>query len=81
MSWILIAACLWVLAASVTAMLPMRYQYVPGLTLLILAPVLIYLIAVNHGIAMTLFAVLAVLSLFRRPLMHYARKATGTLKE
>jgi len=81
MSWVLIAACLWVLAATGTAMLPMRYQYGPGLTLLILAPVLIYAIAVTHGVALTLFAVFAVLSMFRRPLLYYARKITGALGE
>ena len=35
MSAALILGCLWVLAAAVTAMLPMRRQYVPGVTLLI----------------------------------------------
>ena len=33
----LIAACLWVLAATVTALLPMRHQYAPGVSLLLLA--------------------------------------------
>ena len=35
-----LASCLWVLAASGTAMLPMRRQMVPGLALLATAPVL-----------------------------------------
>ncbi len=40
MSVSLILGCIWVLAATVTAMLPMRRQYAPGITLLIVAPVL-----------------------------------------
>ena len=36
-----LACCLWVLAASGTAMLPMRRQMLPGLALLASAPVLI----------------------------------------
>ena len=31
----------WVFASVVTALLPMRYQYVPGVALLLAAPVLI----------------------------------------
>ena len=33
----LILGCIWVLAATGVAMLPMRYQYVPGLALLLAA--------------------------------------------
>jgi len=80
-SWVMPAACLWVFAATATAMLPMRLQYVPGLMLLILAPVLLYLIAVTYGVVLTLFAVFAVLSMYRRPLLYYARKITGASRE
>ena len=40
MSLPLIMGCLWVIAATITAMLPMKQQMVPGKTLLVLAPVL-----------------------------------------
>ncbi len=68
MSGTLIAACLWVVAGAATAMLPMRFQIVPGLALLISAPVLLYLLAVSHGVVITAIGLFAVLSMFRRPL-------------
>ena len=71
----LIAACLWVIAATATALLPMRLQYAPGLTLLILAPPLLVWIGAQNGPWIAVFAALAVLSMFRRPLLHLARKA------
>ncbi|WP_172293077.1 DUF2484 family protein [Pseudoruegeria sp. HB172150] len=77
MSLPLILACLWVVAASVTAFLPMRYQIAPGLLLLISAPVLIYFLAREHGPVITLIGIFAVLSMFRRPLIHLFRKLAG----
>lgn len=77
MSVALITACLWVLAAAVTAMLPMRRQYAPGLTLLIAAPFLIGWLAWTHGVGFGIVAVLAFLSMFRNPLIYFAKKAMG----
>ncbi|MDM8166584.1 DUF2484 family protein [Roseovarius sp.] len=70
-------ACLWVVAAALVAMLPMRWQFVPGLALLLGAPVLIWRLAVEYGWPAALLAVLAVVSMFRRPLQYYARRALG----
>ncbi len=75
MSTSLIIACLWALAAGITGMLPMRYQYPPGLTLLILAPFVLGFIAYQHGIWFFLPALAAFLSMFRRPLIYAARRA------
>ena len=47
---LLILAALWVLAATGTALLPMRHQYKPGLLLLLMAPVLIGLLAWEYGL-------------------------------
>ena len=69
----LILACLWVLAAAVTAFLPMRYQYAPGLTLLILALPLLTFIGIQVGWLWVAVFLAAVLSMFRRPLTHLAR--------
>ncbi|MAQ86128.1 MAG: UDP-N-acetylmuramate--alanine ligase [Maritimibacter sp.] len=77
MSLPLLLACLWVVAASLTALLPMRLQMAPGLALLLSAPPLLYWIGITHGLLPTLFGVFAVLSLFRRPLIHLARKLGG----
>lgn len=71
----LIAGCLWVLAAAGTAMLPMRLQMAPGLGLLLAAPVLIVWIAVSIAWWAGLVAVLAFLSMFRRPLGALLRRA------
>lgn len=77
MSGALIAAIAWALAATVTAFLPMRAQMVPGIALLIAAPVLIGWIAVAHGWVWAVGAVLAFVSMFRNPLMYFARRALG----
>ena len=75
MTYSLIAACLWVLAATGTAMLPLRLQFAPGLALLLAVPPLLYWIGMQNGAWVAVFAGLAVLSMFRRPLGYLARKA------
>lgn len=77
MSHSLLAACLWVFAATITALLPMRRQFPPGLTLLILAPVILIWIGWQHGIWWTLFGFFGFASMFRRPLYYLSRKALG----
>lgn len=77
MSLTLIIACVWVLAAAAVAMLPMRHQYVPGVALLLAAPVLIGLIFYQHGILLGCVASFGFLSMFRRPLRYLGRKALG----
>jgi uncharacterized membrane protein len=73
----LILGALWVIAAAITAMLPMRRQYVPGVSLLICAPPLIGWIGWQHGMIWLFFALFALLSMFRRPLLYFARRALG----
>ncbi|GAA6182228.1 hypothetical protein NBRC116594_36660 [Shimia sp. NS0008-38b] len=77
MSLSLIFACFWVLAAAGVAMLPMRRQYAPGLALLVMAPVLIGVIFYEHGWLFGGVALFGFLSMFRRPLMFFGRKALG----
>lgn len=77
MSGSLITACLWALAATVTALLPMRMQYPPGLTLLIAAPFLLIWIAIQHGLWIGALGGLGFVSMFRRPLWYMARRAFG----
>ncbi len=66
-------ACFWVLAAAITALLPMRYQYAPGLTLLILSVPLMIFVGVQLGWVWVAIVLFAVLSMFRRPLVALAR--------
>ena len=77
MSAALILGCLWVLAAAATAMLPMRSQMVPGLALLAAAPVLLVWIGNAHGWLWLAIGLIAFLSMFRRPLAYFARRALG----
>ncbi len=81
MSLPLVLGCLWIFAATVTAMFPMRYQYPPGITLLLLAPVLIVWIGMEHGWLLTLVAVFAFVSMFRNPLRYFWQRARGERPE
>ena len=62
----------WVLAATATAFLPMRSQMLPGLLLLAAAPVLLVWIAIMQGWLWAGFGLFAFVSMFRRPLRHFA---------
>jgi ABC-type transport system involved in cytochrome c biogenesis permease component len=77
MSLPLLLGCLWVLGAALTALLPMRGQMLPGMTLLLTAPVLILWIGAAHGWIWVLPAVLAFASMFRNPLRYLWARARG----
>ncbi|MCF8485639.1 MAG: DUF2484 family protein [Rhodobacteraceae bacterium] len=77
MSLPLIIGALWVVAAAITAMLPMRTQMVPGITLLIAAPVLLVWIGLTHGWLWLAFGTFALVSMFRNPLLYFIRRALG----
>ena len=73
----LLFGALWIIAAAVTAMLPMQRQMLPGWTLLIAAPALLIWIGAAHGWLWVAFGLFAFLSMFRRPLIYFARRARG----
>lgn len=77
MSTPLILGALWVIASALTAMLPMRRQMVPGIALLVSAPVLLVWIGRVHGWLWLALGFLAFLSMFRNPLLYFARRALG----
>lgn len=77
----LILGSLWVLAATVTAFLPMRWQYPPGIALLIWAPVLIGWIGYDFGWFVAFLALAASLSMFRNPLRYFYARARGEKPE
>ncbi|MCI2398146.1 DUF2484 family protein [Aliiroseovarius subalbicans] len=81
MSPVLILSCLWVLAATLTALLPMRLQFAPGITLLIAAPILLGYIGYQHGVWFFIAGMLAFLSMFRNPLKYLIRRARGEKPE
>jgi len=77
MSAPVIAAVLWVFAATATAFLPMRRQMVPGVILLVLAPVLIVWLGAQHGWFWVIPMLLGFLSMFRNPLIYLWKRSTG----
>ncbi|WP_238365846.1 DUF2484 family protein [Mesobacterium pallidum] len=81
MSTPLLLACLWVVVATATAWLPMRRQYIPGITLLITAPILLVYIGLVHGWWIGAICLLAVLSVMRNPLRYLIARARGERPE
>ncbi|MCF2904349.1 DUF2484 family protein [Octadecabacter sp. CECT 8868] len=77
----LIIAVIWVFAATGTALLPMRRQYLPGVTLLILAPVLIVWLGYDFGWGWSIAALAAFVSMFRNPLRYFLARARGQKPE
>ena len=73
----MIAGCLWVIAATFVAMLPMRTQFPPGILLLLAAPVILAWIALDQGVLALVLGLCAFLSMFRRPLWYLARRSFG----
>ena len=78
---VLVLGCLWVLAGACVAMLPMRYQYLPGSVLLLAAPWLIWQIGVEYGWLPLLLATAAFISMFRKPLRYLTLRALGRSRE
>ena len=78
----LLWACIfWVLASAAVAMLPMRLQYVPGIALLLAAPVLIVLAGLTWGWWVAALALFAFVSMFRNPLRYFLARARGERPE
>ena len=77
MSWSIIVSAVWVLAATMTALLPMRGQYVPGVALLILAPLLIVWLGYDFGCGWSVAAFAGFASMFRNPLKYFYARARG----
>jgi hypothetical protein len=58
-------------------MLPMPQQMMPGIALLVAAPVLLVWIASVHGWVWPALGLFAFVSMSRNPLRHFARRALG----
>jgi hypothetical protein len=77
MSTPLVLGCIWVLASAILAMLPMKRQMVPGVALLVAAPLLLVWIGYVHGWLWLALGLFAFLSMFRNPLRYFLRRALG----
>ncbi|MFV1440453.1 MULTISPECIES: DUF2484 family protein [unclassified Phaeobacter] len=76
----LLASVLWVFIATGVAALPVRWQRGPGIALVAVAPMLIYFLGRDHGWFAAAFGCFALVSMFRRPLLHVLsrlRRASG----
>ncbi|MCB2126255.1 MAG: DUF2484 family protein [Rhodobacteraceae bacterium] len=73
----IVAACLWVVAATAVAFLPMRFQRIVGLPLVASALLLIVWLsrAVSPWIGVAALA--AFVSMFRKPLGYFAKRLLG----
>ncbi len=67
----------WVFASVIVAMLPMRWQYVPGVLLLLAAPVLLFEIAKDVGLWASIAGLAAFVSMYRNPLRYFWKRLTG----
>ena len=81
LSWSIITSSVWVLLATVTALLPVRFQYTPGVTLLVLAPFLIVWLGYDFGWLWGVVAFLGFVSMFRNPLKYLYARARGSKPE
>lgn len=77
MSDSVVLGAFWVLAASITALLPIRKQFAPGVVLMLLAPVLVWFLGWQHGWIAATGGAVAFLSTFRKPIRYYWRKWRG----
>jgi len=73
----IVLAFVWAISATVTAVLPLRWQFAPGIVLLAAAPPLILWLGLAHGGWVAALAFCAVLSMFRRPLLHIWTRVRG----
>lgn len=71
----------WVLASAAVAFLPVRRQYVPGVVLLVAAPVLIVMIGGQYGWIYAALGLAAFISMFRNPLRYIAARLRGQTPE
>lgn len=73
--------CIWVIAITIVAMLPMRLQWFPGLALLIAAPALLAWIAADHGWWVLTLGAFAFMSMLRRPLGYLMHRFVSSRPE
>ena len=73
----LILAAVWVVCSTIVAFLPMRHQYIPGVALLIAAPLIIVLLTWTHGWVAGAVSLFGFVSMFRNPLRFLWRKWRG----
>jgi hypothetical protein len=74
---LLLACSLWVIVGTITAFLPMRRQMIPGVALILTAPILLIWVGVAYGWVWVVAGLLAFGSMFRNPLIYYYKRLRG----
>ncbi|MEL6121742.1 MAG: DUF2484 family protein [Pseudomonadota bacterium] len=80
MTWIVIG-CVWVLACTVIAMLPIRRQIVPGVMLMMAGSFLIWVLIDQPGWLVGGIALFAFLSMFRNHMIYMTQILMGQRPE
>lgn len=81
MSTSILLAAAWVFAATAVAFLPLRLQMVPGLALMIAAPLVIAYLGFQHGAVAAIAGTAGFISMFRQPLRHLWGRLRGRAQE
>ncbi|MEP5090633.1 MAG: DUF2484 family protein, partial [Paracoccaceae bacterium] len=68
---VLILCCVWTLSSGAVAMLPVQRQYIPGVVLILLVPVLIVMVGLQYNWGVAVLGAAAFLSMFRNPLEYF----------
>ncbi|SFJ17963.1 DUF2484 family protein [Celeribacter neptunius] len=77
----LVALAIWALATMALAPLPIRYQILPGLALLLALPVILIWVGRSYGPWPVLVGCVAAVSLFRKPLGALWRRLTRGIRK
>lgn len=77
MSAPIVLACLWVVAATVVAFLPLRLQVVFGFFLAVWALALVIWLSAAVSPWIGVAALAAFVSMFRKPLAYFAKRLLG----
>lgn len=72
-----IIAALWVVASAITSFLSMKRQFLPGIILLVAAPVIIIWLGYDFGWWVSIIGLFAFVSMFRNPLKYFYCRARG----
>ncbi|MCV2891633.1 DUF2484 family protein [Lentibacter sp. XHP0401] len=75
------AGVIWVIAATATAFLAIRRQFLPAGVLLVAAPAVILWIGYAHGWIFSAFAFAGFISMFRNPLRYLWQRVRGLKPE
>ena len=78
MSMTMALAVIWVIAATIVAVMPLHHQFRPGSLLLAASPPMLVMLALDFGLLVGMMACCAFVSMFRHPLRYFWSKLRAT---